>query len=417
MKDNAAKPAAPHRRIRPAEVASWALIVGAVVLGWQVVLQPLIQRAPVDAAIRLAPNSPLVLRRAAEAELIAGRNDNAASLGRDALARAPFDVRALRVVGLTEARAGREDQADDILTLAGNWSLRDDPAHAWLVERRLRVGDYASSFAHADTLVRRRKDMQTQVFRLFAVAATQDPQRSMPVIANLLEASPPWRQDFLIHLNGSPEGLQAAASLAILLRESEAPFTRPELRRLYAQLLQRNAIDALRTIRSRLNPSTASGALSNGGFADPSDPEPFQWRLAQQAGVTAEIVPDDLSPGNPALRIDYDGYSAAGQVASQLILLRPGPHRLEYAVRAEEGDAAARLVWTVNCTKPGRTIASVPSARSEGTGWTRMTTRFDVPEGCQALWLRLEGRPADRRSRTVAWFDNIAIIPGLAAGR
>jgi hypothetical protein len=252
------------------------------------------------------------------------------------------------------------------------------------------------------------------VFRLFEVAATQDPQRSMPVIANLLEKSPPWRQDFLIHLNGSPEGLQAAGSLAVLLQPSDAPFTKPELRRFYAQLLQRNATDALRTLRDRLSPAAASGAVSNGNFADAREPEPFQWRFAQQAGLVAEVVPDDQSPDNPALRVDYDAYSTA-RIAEQLLLLRPGPHRLEYDIRTDDGDAATRLAWTVTCTKPGRTIASFPGARSEATGWTRVSVRFDVPAACPAQWLRLEGRPADRRVQSVAWFDNISVIPGISA--
>ncbi|WP_298745490.1 hypothetical protein, partial [uncultured Brevundimonas sp.] len=138
MRDRTDSSAAPRRRrVSAGDVVSHGLVVGAVVLGWQIALQPLIQRAPVEAAIRIAPGSPLVLRRAAESELAAGRTDTAAALGREALRRSPFNVPALRVVGLTEARAGREEAADDILTLAGNWSLRDDPAHAWLVERRL----------------------------------------------------------------------------------------------------------------------------------------------------------------------------------------------------------------------------------------------------------------------------------------
>ena len=160
MRDKADREIAPRRGRGVQDVISYGLIAVAVVLAWQIILQPLSQRAPVETAIRLAPGSPLVLRRAAESELAAGRVDNAAALSREALSRSPFDVRALRVFGLTEARAGREDEADDILTLAGNWSLRDDPAHAWLVERRLRSGDYVSAFAHADTLVRRRQDLQ-----------------------------------------------------------------------------------------------------------------------------------------------------------------------------------------------------------------------------------------------------------------
>ena len=59
----------------------------------------------------------------------------------------------------------------------------------WLIERRLRQGNYVSAFAHADTLVRRRQDIQPEVFSLFTLAGVQDPQRSLPVTADLLAAN------------------------------------------------------------------------------------------------------------------------------------------------------------------------------------------------------------------------------------
>jgi hypothetical protein len=85
-----ADPAAPSGRSRGtvANLAPYALTVAAVLLAWQVVIQPFAERAPVSFAIRIAPGSPLVLRRAAEAELAENRAENAASLGRDALVRA-----------------------------------------------------------------------------------------------------------------------------------------------------------------------------------------------------------------------------------------------------------------------------------------------------------------------------------------
>jgi tetratricopeptide (TPR) repeat protein len=413
LRDKADKTASPARRgARAADIASYVLIAGAVVLGWQIVLQPFVQRAPVEAAIRLAPTSPLVLRRAAEAELAAGRNDNAAALGRDALARSPFDVRALRVVGLSEARAGRVDQADDILTLAGNWSLRDDPAHAWLVEHRLRQGDYVSAFAHADTLVRRRQDIQPEVFRLFTVAGIEDPRRSLPVTAGLLAANPPWRPAYLAGLNQSPEELQVQMNLAILLQASRAPLSNAELQQLYRTLLSKGQIDAVRTVRARLNRPAAGAAVTNGDFSDSAVPEPFQWRLVQKAGVTAEIVADDLRPANPALRIDYDGYATA-RIAEQLTFLPAGPHRFVAEVKSETGDPAARLVWTLACASGGRAIASAPAGRPNAAAstWTTVSARIDVPDGCPAQWLRLETRADDRRSPIVVWFDRVRISP------
>ncbi len=325
-----------RRHLGGGDILSYGLIIGAVVLGWQMAIQPLMLRAPVEVAIRLAPASPLVLRRAAEFELSAGEVDNAAALSRDALARSPFDIRALRVLGLTEAKAGRDDQADEILTLAGNWSLRDDPAHAWLIERRLRRGDYTSAFAHADTLVRRRRDIQPQVFQLFTAAGTEDTQRALPVLARLLSTQPPWRGEYLGTLSQTDDELGLFASLGFLLEVSRAPLVNEELGRLYIILLDRGQYEAIRTIRERLRRPSPFLAVTNGDFADTAAPEPFQWRLLQKAGIAAEIVDDDLQPTNPALRVDYNGY-ATGTIAEQLATLSPGVYRFASAVRVENG--------------------------------------------------------------------------------
>jgi len=402
--------AGPRRRVVAEGVAPYALIAGAVLLGWQVLIQPIIQRAPVETAVRLAPTSPLVLRRAAEAELLAGRNDNAGFLARDALARAPFDVRALRVIGLSEARAGREERADDILTLAGNWSLRDDPTHAWLVERRLKRGDYTSAFAHADTLVRRRDDIRPEVFRLFTVAGVEDPQRSLPVLADLLAANPPWRLAYLRSLRENPQGLQLAANLAILLEQTRSPLSNSELQNLYRSLLNRGYVDALRTVRNRVGRPPADFLLTNGDFSEPDAPEPFQWRLVQKAGVAAEIVADDANPKNRALRVDYDG-RASGRIVEQLALLPEGSYRFTASARTEAGDPADRLVWTLTCLTGGRTLASIPGGKenSPGAHWSTVTQTFTVPVPCPAVWVRLETRGGDRRASTIAWFDRVAI--------
>lgn len=384
-----------------------------MVLGWQIAIQPLMLRAPVDLAIRLAPGSPMVLRRAAESELAAGRIDNAASLSRDALVRSPFDVRALRVIGLTEARAGREDRADDILTLAGNWSLRDDPAHAWLVERRLRRGDYASAFAHADTLVRRRQDIQPQVFRLFTVAGTDDPQRSLPVIARLLDARPPWRTAYLASLGRTPQELQLAANLAILLEAGRSPLDNGELQALYSALLGQRQFEALNMVRKRIGRPPEGVTVTNSDFADMTAPEPFQWRLYQKAGIVAEIVPDDHRPSDPALRVDYNGY-AGGSVAEQLTSLSPGAYRFAADVRIESGGPSVQLAWTLSCAAGGEAIASVPVDVRNDVGsntWTSLSAPFEVPDACSAQWLRLVTRAGDRRLPTAVWFDRIVISP------
>lgn len=419
----APSPAPRARSLRANKAGGWlpyALTVGAVWLGWQMILQPVIQRAPPDLAIRVAPGSPTVLRRAAEArqlaadragqssEAIAQANDDAGVLGREALAKAPFNAASLRVVGLSEARAGREAQADELLTLAGNWSLRDDPSHAWLVDYRLRRGDYVSSFAHADTLARRREALRPGIFQLFTTAATADTQRALPVIASLVAAKPPWRQDYLDSLYASDEGLRVAINLAIVLQAGDAPLTNAELRQLYLYLVDRGLLDGARTVRERLNRPAMSTSVANGSFDDASSPEPFQWRIAQGAGIVAEILNDDVRTGDPAFRVSFDGYTEE-TIAEQLLFLSPGRYRLAFEARNESGDASRSLRWSITCVPGDRLALSAPASPAQADVWTVGAAQFTIPADCRGQWLRLESVPDERRSNTTAWFDRLAI--------
>lgn len=393
------------------EVATYApllMIVLAVWLGWQVLLQPIKERAPPALGLRIAPGSPLLLARAAEGEIAAGRTGNATELARAALLKAPFNVRALRVLGLATARDGQRAQANEILTLAGNWSLRDDPAHAWLVEYRLSRGDYFSAFAHADTLARRREDRQAPVFRLFSAAAEQDP-RSLPALTALLARNPPWRANYINSLYYSDPGHRIAATLAVALARTPAPFSRDEQGVLYRQLLSRGWLDAVSQVRAVVGPPAG---LVNGALNPLAAAPPFEWALFGAAGVSAEILPDDIR-GDSALRVQYESFSDK-PVAEQFLQLKPGRYRLSGQTREEAGSVDGRLVWTLSCFEGGAAIASLtpppgPAVRT----WRTLTDDFVVPaRGCTGQWLRLEARPGDDRTPVTAWYDRFAIAAG-----
>ena len=390
------------------------MIVAAVWLAWQILVNLVAQRAPPAMAIRLAAASPSVLGRAAEAEFLAGRRENARDLAGLALSKAPFNVRAMRVFGLAEAEAGRVDAADDILTLAGNWSLRDDPAHAWLIQQRLRQGDYASAFAHADTLARRQTSHQPEVFRLFTLAAESDP-RAVPALVGLLGRNPPWRISYLRSLYSVPEHAPLVGTLAINLDATDAPFDSAELLLLYNSWLSQGRLDGLAFIRERLGRPPMDPPLVNGGFDETRESPPFAWMIGVGPGVQAGITADDLDPRETALRVEYDGY-ASTRLARQLLLLRPGVYTLSGAVRIETAPEATRMVWTVSCSQTGAEIGRYAPPRPEALGkWSRFSMRFVVPaEGCRAQWLQLEPRPEDRRSTVVAWFDRFQISPASA---
>ena len=390
----------------------YGLIVAAIWVGWEVIKLPISERAPPALAMRIAPASPNALGRAAESELRAGRNSNAEELAAESLTRAPFNVRALRVLGLVQARSGKDGSADNLLTLAGNWSLRDDPAHGWLVGRRLRQGNYKSAFAHADTLARRRPESGEAVFNLFATAAISDP-RALPALAEIMSATPAWRQPFLTYLIERQDTDSALLSLGIALESSPQPLTDGELSQVYQNWFAERRVSAMLILRDRTERPSAR-ALQNGDFTIAEDRQilPFGWRLASGRGWSAGLIEDDLDRRNFAIRADYDGYSN-GVVAEQAMFLAPGNYVLDGRERVETApDAGTLLGWRVVCLESGEVIGESRPGAAEPKGWRPFRVGFTVPSSaCTVQLLNLATDPGERRQSHVVWFDDLAVRP------
>ncbi len=389
--------------------APYVVVALLIWLGWQVVVGLLVQRAPPEVAVRVAPGSALALSRAAEGEYVAGRVDQARDLAILSLRAAPFDVRALRVLGQTLATTDA-DKADELLTLAGNWSLRDDPSHAWLIERRLRRGDYVGAFGHADVLARRREDLRPVFFRLFATAAALDP-RAGPALLQRMAARPVWRTDFLDYLRTFPDGPKVQALLALGLNEGEGRLADFELEVIYLDWLKAGRLPGLLELRRRTGRPPA-GTVVDGGFDGTPGPQPFGWFLPASPGVTAAFSEDASREGEHALFIQSDGFLAV-DVARQLVALKPGAATLSYSTWVESGETDPRLRWTLTCVESGARV--VQSVVPPSPQWTARRVTFTVPpSNCTAQWLALEGTQGARRTSISTWVDDVAISSGVA---
>lgn len=393
----------------PAGAKGWVpyvLVVLLIWLAWQIVVTLLVQRAPVETAIHVAPGSPAVLSRAAEAEFVAGRTDQARELAELALRSSPFDVRALRVLGLAVAKEN-EDAADPILTLAGNWSLRDDPSHAWLMTRRLRQGDYVGAFGHADALARRRPELWPGIFRLFTTAAVEDP-RAVPALLQRIAANPNWRAEYLGVLRSDPRGPGVQAAVVLGLNDGPGRLLDAELQLIYRDWLDAGRLSGLIELRRRSG--RPAPGLHDGEFDGKPAPAPFGWQLDQNPGVVATLSQDE--DRNGTLYVESDGFRARN-AASQLLILPAGPGRLTFRSRVETSVGESRLRWTLTCVEVGARLVEQVVPVSDD--WQDGGFAFSVPaSGCTAQWLRLETTAGPRRTFIAASFDRLAVSAGGA---
>lgn len=386
------------------------VVIGTVWLAGQVVISLLIQRAPPGLALRISPSSPLALARAAESELAADRPAVALALSRDSLHRAPFSARALRVAGIALDRTDGDSQmANEAVTLAGNWSLRDDPSHAWLIERRLKDRQYVSAFAHADTLLRRRPDLNENLFAFFDNAASLP--AAAAAITRLVAAEPSWRSAYLAHLAQDGGSTPWMLTLSANLQRTKAPLTDVELESVYWALLRRKQLIAVPWLADQLNRPSATPLLPDGNF-EGSGVAPFSWNLMPAVGVTAEIVKDDLGALGSSLRVEYDGYTRA-TVADHLARLPPGNYVLSGRWRSEASGPNAGISLTVVCLQSSTTVGTVTLGVGDGatSGWTAFSAPLTIPDSCLLQWARVATVAGDRRSFDATWIDQLAIVP------
>lgn len=393
-------------------LVSGALGLAFAYLAWSILVQLAIQVLPGSFAQIVAPNSPNVLERLAQERLLASRFDAAERLARAALARQLFNARALRTLAFAVDQGGDKVAADKLMTLAGNWTMRDTAAHLWLYDYRLRTGEYESAFAHLDTILRQRPEFRADAFAALQRGLAVDREALAP-IAERLSHDPNWRAPFLAHLGGTAGGQTIAASLAIALKGAGKPLSEAELEALFRAMLAKRNFSLLKALALRLDPGLGRARLANGDFEGAPGPLPFNWELIGGSGATVDLATIEQS-GSKGLIVEYDGYSAAPLVR-QLTLLPPGAYTM--AGEAQTDGDPRLLSWSVTCVESGARLQLESRGGTEGQpdaqGRSKLfSAGFQVPDqGCGLQWIALATNPGERRDVITATYDNIRIFP------
>jgi tetratricopeptide (TPR) repeat protein len=371
-------------------------------------------RAP-DLVLKLAPFDARA--KAHSAYSLLGRDRKAPALARaeiearQALAREPVNVDAVRTLGLV-ASIRRPEQQDRPLALfrySEKLSRRDLATQLWLIEYHAQSGSIEGALKHFDTALRTSRSAPRILYPVL-ISASEDPAIAAPLAA-LLREKPFWWRSFVPELLAGSKSPVAIARLTDNLLD---PRDNDE-RALIRQTLDRLIADGRHDLAWKIfeNAARRSGTridrtqLVDGGFEGGGDFPPFGWVLVEEPDLSA--ARQTRPTGNTALYLAGRN-GRGGEVARQLMLLPAGSYRLSATAGNVAGGASDRPMITVMCARGQSELLRIPFPNAPGEG-RRFVGAFKIPAtNCNAQWVRIQLRSTETTDGV--WIDSLTLSRG-----
>lgn len=357
-------------------------------------------------------------RAALAGKLLEGRPSarelaKARALAQAALRREPVNVAAVRALGVIAAYQGNQRDAERLFRYSESLSRRDAPTQLWLIEANVTRNDIRNALLHYDRALRTSTESRALLIPILVQAAA-DPAIAGP-LGDLLVRRPAWWRDFALPFaqQGRSPGTLAAIMRRLRLDPAE-PGERLILIHAISRLValgdHRRAYGVYRQAK-RLG-GGPEALVQNGGFEGNDDLPPFDWALIDQAGLAAVRQSNEQDPANQALFLIAEN-GRSGEVARQLLILRPGRYRLRAAIGNVPRDTLSRPVISLLCARPPpqqqQSVARLRLPQAAAAGAIFTSGAISVPAGCPAQWLTIEIGSGFDETQASPWMDAVSL--------
>lgn len=319
----------------------------------------------------------------------------------EALRSAPLSDEPFLLAGVDALAHGREAEGERLLVEARRRNPRLRMVRLLLLNQYLKQGRMAQASVEIST-INRLVTQAGNVFVPFLAQMVEDP-KSGPGLIPLLRREPGLRdQVLLVMANKGADPGRVMAIAGDTVRPSAQP---PEWQStLLDNLVKQNRYDAALELWRKLagrSPEPAGKGIYDPALQGMPGPPPFNWILTERGLGVAERA------SGGGLSAEYYGRDD-GDLASQLLMLRPGRYRLSFRAEGDAQGTSSRMAWSVSCGDAilvqvpvtGVTSAPHPFAAS-----------FAVPAGCPAQWLKLRGVSGDMETGQSARFTALSVQP------
>lgn len=402
------------RLVRPnGLITAGLLVIAGLAASWLCVRSALLQTLPPDLPTlqRLAPRDPERVLAAATLAIVQRRGllDAATLDAVRAAARAlPLDARAYLILGHQQLLERRPRAAVATLQAGQRLDPRQRLIHLLLLDQYLRTGRYGDAAEQFSVLARLVSTARGPIAQAMAMMAEAPATRD--AVRRTLATNPQLERAVLTVLarsNTPPTSLFALASPAAIADAGDAESWGPVL---IAHLVAQQRYDLAHAAWARvyrLSAVQADAPIFDAALRTAPTRSAFDWSLA-----AGSLGAADLRDG--ALAIDYYGRES-GDLASQLLVLKPGRYQYSFVVDAGRSDTAPRLFWMLTCALGGKpALLNVPVVAAAGP--RRVAAELVVPRDCPAQTLALRGEAGDLPAPVSVTIRDLKMHSGSGGG-
>lgn len=376
-------------------VVSAAIVtIFGVAVGWLSFQAAMVRTLPAESPdiARFAPDYPDAVLARATALLVSRRGIlDTATLNavRRAATAAPLDARAYLILGHQQLLDAMPERAVATLEAGQRLDPRQRLIHLLLLDRYLRTARYADAATQFSVLARILGATQAPIATAMAQMTMAPETRA--AVRRTLRADPVLERAVLVALAKSDTAPEAIFALASPAARSDARAAASWGPVLVKRLVDRGRYADARSVWQRIYgvaPAQVAMLITNAGFRKTNAAPPFDWMLTASGLGAADIRADGLV-------VDYYGRDS-GDLASQLLVLRPGRYRFAFTVDPGKTDGAAKLYWSLVCgAGPADQNQMMNVAVTATAKPHRIATEVVVPAGCPAQTLTLRGEAND----------------------
>jgi hypothetical protein len=225
------------------------------------------------------------------------------------------------------------------------------------------------------------------------VAAYSKNPRNWPALRGLFRSDPALENASLSALALDPANADLVLALGNVRARAPGPTWRD---RLVASLVTAQQYGKARSIWAQIGGFGPVSGIFDPTFTDSKAPPPFNWVL------TSSTV--GLAERRNGLHVIFYGQED-GPLATQLLLLAPGPYRLTMPVMGDKGHARS-LAWSLTCANSSAPISRIALDEAAARGWA-----FSVPAGCAAQKLELSGVSSDMPQQVDVTISRLQLEP------